>query len=324
MTALSVPFASPPMVIILRLGATTLRRCTISLQVKGSVRSSVLVDHSMPRSEELYIRSVCFSPDGRYLATGADDGNIRIWSTHTSTLHKRLSGHTASIYSLDYSPDGRLLVSSSGDKTVRVWNTDDLHNDLAVQGEERVFVIDIAGVQVDRTVTSIAISPNNSLIAVATLENTIRIWDIESRVLVAQLEGHADSVYSIAFSRDGTELISGSLDRTVKRWDITPLFHQQGAQTCNCTYTYLGHEDYVLCVALTHDVTNHQWVISSSKDCTVKFWDITQRNTAPMPEFTLKGHRNSVIAVDASPVGGLFATAGGDWDAKIWRYTTLQ
>ena len=77
-------------------------------------------DDTATKSDDLYIRSVCFSPDGVYLATGAEDRNIRVWDIARNQIKVKLTGHEQDIYSLDWSKDGKMIVSGSGDKTVRV------------------------------------------------------------------------------------------------------------------------------------------------------------------------------------------------------------
>ena len=74
----------------------------------------------MPKQDDLYIRSVCFSPDGVYLATGAEDRIIRIWDIVNGKIKVKLSGHAQDIYSLDWTKDGKSIVSGSGDHTVKV------------------------------------------------------------------------------------------------------------------------------------------------------------------------------------------------------------
>ena len=74
----------------------------------------------MPKQDDLYIRSVCFSPDGVYLATGAEDRIIRIWDIVNRKIKVKLSGHAQDIYSLDWTKDGKSIVSGSGDHTVKV------------------------------------------------------------------------------------------------------------------------------------------------------------------------------------------------------------
>lgn len=77
-------------------------------------------DESTSKSDDLYIRSVCFSPDGVYLATGAEDRIIRVWDIAHGQIKMKLNGHDNDIYSLDWSRDGKFIVSGSGDRTVRV------------------------------------------------------------------------------------------------------------------------------------------------------------------------------------------------------------
>ena len=71
-------------------------------------------------------------------------------------------------------------------------------------------------------------------------------------------------------------------------------------------------QDYVLSVAVSHD---GQWVVSGSKDRGVQFWDARSAAVQCM----LQGHKNSVISIDLSPMGGLLATGSGDWQARICK-----
>lgn len=87
--------------------------------VTGSKMMTLSEDIS-PKDGDLYIRSVCFSPDSKYLATGAEDKMIRVWDIQRKKIKWALPGHDQDIYSLDWSRDGRYIVSGSGDRTVRV------------------------------------------------------------------------------------------------------------------------------------------------------------------------------------------------------------
>lgn len=70
----------------------------------------------------MYIRSVCFSPDNKYLACGAEDHTVKVWDVENKRLHHTFVGHELDIYSLDFSRDGNLIVSGSGDKKAKIWD----------------------------------------------------------------------------------------------------------------------------------------------------------------------------------------------------------
>ncbi|MFM6900082.1 MAG: WD40 repeat domain-containing protein, partial [Microcystis panniformis] len=65
-----------------------------------------------------WVKSVAYSPDGRYLASGSGDKTIKIWEVATG---KELRTLTSGVESVVYSPDGRYLASGSGDKTIKIW-----------------------------------------------------------------------------------------------------------------------------------------------------------------------------------------------------------
>ena len=68
------------------------------------------------------IQAVEFSPDGRRLATGADDAMINVWDTRSGLELVRLPGHEDYVHALAMSPTGRIVASASGDNTVRIWD----------------------------------------------------------------------------------------------------------------------------------------------------------------------------------------------------------
>lgn len=262
-----------------------------------------LEDKNAERDGDLYIRSVCFSPDGKYLATGAEDKLIRVWDIKSATIRYVFPGHEQDIYSLDFSLNGRTIASGSGDRTVRIWE---------MENGKCVLTLSISD-----GVTTVAISPDGRYVAAGSLDKIVRVWDAQTGFLVERLEfpdGHKDSVYSVAFTPDGKDLVSGSLDKTIKLWELQA---PRNAQSTNkggvCVKTFIGHKDFVLSVASTPD---GKWILSGSKDRGVQFWDPVKAQVQLM----LQGHKNSVISVAPSPTGGLFATGSGDCRARIWKY----
>lgn len=268
-------------------------------------RISRFVDASRGEDEEAapgndsYVRAVCFSPDGEWLITGAEDRVVKIWDIRHRTVKHTLAGHGTDIYSVDASADGRFIISGSGDKKAKLWNLEtgmllrtlgDEYNQGPTDG-----------------ITSVSVSPTNQLVAAGSLDKVVRVWDVASGHLLRTFEGHRDSVYSVAFSPDGRLLLSGSLDKTLKLWDLS------APCPASCRLTFTGHEDFVLSVAFS---PSGKWLISGSKDRTVQFWDPRQSSMCQM----LKGHKNSVISIAHNPMGSYLATGSGDCRARTWSY----
>lgn len=266
-------------------------------------------------STDLYIRSVCFSPDGKFLATGAEDKLIRIWDIERQEVVTVLEGHEQDIYSLAYFPRGDKLVSGSGDRTVRVWDLNTGKCSLTLTLEDGV--------------TTVAVSPiDGKYIAAGSLDHSVRVWDSQTGFLIERLDsenehgnGHRDSVYSVAFTRNGNGIVSGSLDKTVKLWDLQNINKSvDNKKSGTCLATYIGHKDFVLSVTTTK---NDKYILSGSKDRGVIFWDTETTD----PLLMLQGHKNSVISVSVASNSVfdedtyVFATGSGDCKARIWKLT---
>ena len=131
------------------------------------------------------INAIAFAPDGRWLASGANDDTIKIWDTSTGHLLRTLYGHSSNVNALAISPDGKLLASGSGDMTSK--------------RELPTF--------------------KRGGIAGGARDNTIRIWDVQSGRELNTLAGHELPVGGVAFSADGRTLTSASGD-AVKVWDV--------------------------------------------------------------------------------------------------------
>jgi hypothetical protein len=172
-----------------------------------------LVPQSAIRSRGTHsVRSVAYSPDGRYIISGSSDCTIRIWDAETGAAPGNpLEGHTYWWESFAYSPDGRHVISGSDDCTIRIW---DVKTSAAVGNPLKGHT---------GWVQSLAYSPDGRHITAGFSDWSIRIWDVETGVAVGSpLEGHAHPAQPIAYSPDGQYVVSGSHDNIMHAWDGFP------------------------------------------------------------------------------------------------------
>ena len=80
------------------------------------------------------VRSVCWSPDGKYLAGDGGDNTVMIWDANSVDEIKSLKGHSDNVQSVSWSPDGRYLASGSWDETIIIWDANSGQRLKTLQG----------------------------------------------------------------------------------------------------------------------------------------------------------------------------------------------
>jgi len=116
-----------------------------------------------------------------------------------------------------------------------------------------------------------ALACTKDIIAVGTGTGNIITVDAITGVQMSVLSGHTSHVNSVAFSSDGTFLVSGSLDRTIKLWDV---------QTGGVIKTLYGHIEGVSSVAISPDQTT---IASASNDRTIHLWNVQTGDCCDIP-----------------------------------------
>jgi WD40 repeat protein len=154
------------------------------------------------------VRSVVFSPDGAYVASGSDDKTVRVWNFKTEKeAAKPFEGHTSVVLSVHFSPDGTRIVSGAGDNSILVWDAGITIGKGAKPPLKR---------HTD-AVTCVDFSPDGTCIVSGSNDNTMTVWN--SKTGEAIMKRHSTGVSSVQFSPNGSSIVSGSSDGCVSVWD---------------------------------------------------------------------------------------------------------
>ncbi len=156
------------------------------------------------------------------------------------------------------------------------------------------------------SVNGISVSPNGEMLASASDDYTVKLWNISTGKEIRTLSGHTNQVWGVSFSPDGKMLASASADNTVKLWN---------PYTGKEIRTLIGHKDAVHRVSFSR---NGNILASASADNTVKLWNpYTGKKIR-----TLTGHKDAVWGVSFSPDGNILASGSEDYMVKLWDTST--
>ncbi|MEG4489101.1 serine/threonine-protein kinase [Microcoleus sp. D2_18a_B4] len=202
----------------------------------------------------------------------------------TTQFLQRSLDNVGSVNAIALSPDGKTLVSASFG-TIRIWN-------VRTGGLVRT----LNSVHSKKSVNTLAVSPNSSILASGGGDNNVILWDLKTGRRMRTIPAHKAAVKAIAFSRDGQTLASGSDDKTIRLWNV---------RTGSRLRTLSGHAGGVNAIAVSRD---GKTLASGSEDKTVRLWNLGTGEVRRI----ITGHRGPVTTVAFSPNGKIVASASTD------------
>lgn len=243
--------------------------------------------------------AVAISPDGQTIASGSEDGKIRLWNVYTKKVRRTIPGHPSPVRSIAFSQDGKKLATGGMDGTTRVW---DVHQGRLL----RTFKAED-----EAHVYSVAFSQSGQTLATGLANGTIQVWQVDGGKLFRNLTGHSEAVYSLAYNPDGKTIASSSGDKTIKVWSLRQEEYGKLLQT------FAGHKDLIWSVAF---IPGQQTLVSSSLDRSIKLWNLNTKQllgTLPLGSFV------AAYDVAISPDGKTLAI-GSNLDIKLWNLSNGQ
>ena len=286
------------------------------------------------------VYSVSFSPDGSLIASSSEEpGNIFIWDTLSGNIVTQLE-HPF-VQSVSFSPKGNKIAS--GALEIIIWDSE--------SGKEVMRTVRLGS-----SITSIDFSPDGNRIASASIDDSIRIWDVQTGELLVFIKGHENwsdnyididkSINSVSFSPDGQHIASGSVDNRVRIWDAFSGMERleiDAHSSVNCIdYSPKGENiasascDGFIRIwdaysgVLVSDLRKHndsalsvafspdgKRISSGSSDNTIRIWDIQSENEI----MRMECNGGEIFSVIFNPIGNLLVSGSKNNKVKVWRLT---
>ena len=313
---------------------------SVTWEDKISLRNSITGEHKKTFAMHLDCSTTgaAFSPDGKIVAIGSENGTIYLHDLNTGKLKMELIGHGEHVDNLAFSPDGKTIATSSHiDETIRLWHVHTGEHKLTLNEHSRY-------------VRGLAFSPDGKMLASGSGDGTIRFWDARTGNQKHKFMRHSEYIYSVAFNPNGNIIASGSTNGIINLWDadtrqhiktlngsenrfIEPadsiVFSPDGkilacghdgiklwdVNTGEHKKTLTGHTDTVQSITISPD---GETLASGSSDTTIKLWDMYTGEQKK----TFKGHTQSVTSVSFNPDGKTIASGSADGTVRLWDVIT--
>jgi WD40 repeat protein len=234
-----------------------------------------------------------FSPDAERVATCGSGPLVTIWDVRSGKRILSLAAKIDYVYTVAFSPDGKQLALVYDDRTVKFWDT--------TTGQE------LSSLKADilcRLSYRIAFSPDGTSIAAACANGDIILWNINSGRSVVFGRDNS-TVSTMAFSRDGSNLVTGGWETTVKLWDVKTRKKLMD----------LGQVDLLYCGATFSP--DGKRLITGSTEGTVKIWDVLTGQELMTLHKMEKA--SLVTSITFSSDGRSLITSSLSGSIKVWR-----
>ncbi|MDB5309568.1 MAG: domain, G-beta repeat [Gemmataceae bacterium] len=242
--------------------------------------------------QDSWVTAIAFSPDGRTVASGHDDGKVRFWDAATQKFLGEIAAHPKAVSAITFAPVGEFVATAGEDRIVRVWD-----------GFTHKVVAELRS-HTDR-IPALAWSPDGGLLVSAGWDTSARVWRPPQPDPLVLLNSHADQVHAVAYSPDGKFLACADSDFDIYLW--------ADAVGAKVGHVLRGHNDEVRCLAFSPDGSK---LASAGADRVVHVWDVRDGKLVAGPN--PKGRH--VIAVLPGEKPKLVSSAGPA--VRVWDLET--
>ncbi|KAF2797621.1 WD40 repeat-like protein [Melanomma pulvis-pyrius CBS 109.77] len=257
-----------------------------------------------------YALCCAFLPGDKIVVVGTKEGDIELYDIAASSLLDKIPAHEGAVWTMQVHPDGKSVVTGSADKSAKFWKFEIVEEEIpgTRRTTPRLKLVQSRVLKVNDDVLSVQFSPDSRLLAVATLDNTVKVFFVDSLKLFLNLYGHKLPVLNMSISSDSKLIATCSADKNVRIW---------GLDFGDCHKALFGHEDSIMQISfIPHPVEAEEKHIffSASKDKMIKSWDGDKFEQIQK----FKGHHGEIWAMTVSRTGDFVVSASHDKSIRIW------
>lgn len=237
---------------------------------------------------EVQLTTIQFSPDGKVLLAGFDDGSFRLLDPDSFTSSLELVGaHHKAIHAMDMGPQMDYILTA-GANSIKLWDRNGEHlADLNAHAT---------------TIWNTEISRDGAWAISSAVNKTFLLWDMQDRVLAEKMQAHEDVALAVCFSPDMRYIASGSRDQSIRIWDL------ESRQVIKQLH---GPTEDVYDLEYSPD---GKLLVATSKDRSTRIYDVQEEKLFRL----LKGHTDMVLEAEFSPDGQYLLTASSDQSVILW------
>jgi WD40 repeat protein len=266
------------------------------------------------------ITDVGFSPDGTTLFSASWDQTLRLWDARTGTAIKQFENFDDRLLAMDISADGDYVLVATGNL-----GNNEIEREFERSNDTSVWLMDMVSRDLvteffghEDWVWSMAVSPDGRYAASGSgplrppeADTSVRVWEIETGAEIWRFDGHSATVEGVAFSPDGTMLLSAAWDGLVILLDVT-----SGEEIRR----FGGERSHQLQANYVVFSPDGQTALSGGSDGIIILWDVASGEA--LREFV--GHQDMVTGIAFSPDGRSFVTASWDHTLRLWDTETAD
>jgi WD40 repeat protein len=248
------------------------------------------------------INSITFNPDGNQIATGGEDGKVKLWDFSGKEIVTINAYPDSKVNSVRFSPDKKLLATAGENGIVKLWDLSGklLHEFVAHPGSN---------------VKNVRFGNDSNLLVTTGRDGQVKLWNLQKKCLrtIATQAEHPECLQTISAHEGGVEVANFSEDYklliTAGRDKVARLWNRNGTLLA----TFVGHQDTVKTANFSSD---SKYIITAGEDDTVRIW-----NQTGTQQLEFKGKQKGINSARffESKDSLKFITAGNDGTIKIWN-----